>query len=234
VDLADKRLVWAAPLAGTDYSDETWNSPSSPYNDNQFIHGYGGRLPYRVDNSRTDTANQMSGVHLLTTANCSWSTWDANWYSNWKDQFFYFVASDFSPTGSHPTACLPGHCLMVNGVRAYAAVVVFSGRKLSTLGQSRNSNGDKSVITNYLEPLNSAGYPNSAGIGTYVSGLTTNSFNDVLYCIKPEQARPPEQFHSTRVHEPSVFWSATQSLSRRRLRRDEFAGIYWLKWRSFF
>jgi len=190
VDLADKRLVWAAPLAGTDYSDETWNSPSSPYNDNQFIHGYGGRLPYRVDNSKTDTANQMSGVFLLTTVNCSWSTWDASWYSNWKDQFFYFVGSDFSHVSSRPTACAT-HCLKVNGAGPYAAVLAFSGRRLAALSQVRNSNNDKGNVSNYLEGGNSAGYPNSGGSSNYQSGATTATFDDVLYCIDPSLNSSP-------------------------------------------
>jgi hypothetical protein len=98
---------------------------------------------------------------------------------------YYALAGSFRPY-SGTTSC--GTCLSVNGTGNYAAVVMFSGRALT--GQSRATTGDRLDLGNYLEGRNYTNGSNSSGNSDYQSG-STDSFNDVLYCINPDLTVTP-------------------------------------------
>ncbi len=170
---ADPRLPWAAPLVVADYGN------NSAYADQANL--LGGRLPYRVDRSRSATANTMGTAELINSSNCPppWSALDDEWYKNWKDHLFYAVAGAFAPGASAPGAC--GSCLRVNGSGRYAAVLLFAGARVA--GQSRADNGDRSAIANYLEQRNATNYPNAGGDADYQSTAANAAFNDIAYCI---------------------------------------------------
>ena len=178
---SDKRLPWPAPIALADYL------ANASYDDD--IGRLSGRLPYRVNDSKTTTANGMTGTNLVTGANCPspWSALDDEWYKNWKDHLFYVLGASFRPDAATPSIC--PNCLSVNGVGQYAAIVLFSGKKL--VGQNRIDPSDKAQIANYLENRNSANHPNASGASEYTSGPVTADFNDILYCIDTELGVAP-------------------------------------------
>ena len=178
---SDKRLPWAAPVGLADYAVD------SNYDDSG--NALSGRLPYRVNNSKSATANAMVQTSLITDDNCpgSWSPLDDSWYRNWKDHLFYALASSFSPGAATPSVC--GNCLSVNGAGAYAAIVMFAGSRLA--GQKRSSLADKAAIANYLEERNSTNRTNPGGSSDYQGGPTTTGFNDILYCIDISLAVAP-------------------------------------------
>jgi len=177
----DPRLPWTAPLALADYGD----------NDAYADEGgrFAGRLPYRVALSRNATGNTMGTPELIMAGNCPspWSALDDEWYQNWKDHLFYAVSGAYAPVASRPGVC--GDCLSVNGSGRYAAIIVFSGARIS--GQQRSGVGDRAAISNYLEERNASTHPNASGNANYRSGVATPLFNDILYCIDTSlQAAP--------------------------------------------
>lgn len=180
VNPSDKRLPWS----GRFYPDSSNYLTDSSYDDEDGR--MAGRLPYRVNNSGSDTDNQIvSPFYQLTSngSNCPGvADWPAYypWWSNWKDHLFYALAYNFRPN-SGSTAC--GTCLSVNGSGAYAAAVMFAGRPLA--GQVRTTTGDHLDFSNYLEGRNFTNGSNSSGNSNYQSGAETGSFNDILYCIDP-------------------------------------------------
>lgn len=196
--LNDKRLPWAGrALTTTNYlSDCNYRDGS---NTSKIMYG---RLPNRVSGSRSATSNQITQTACVGTnsyyqlksdgANCpnvpDWSKYYP-WWSNWKDHVFYSLAKDYRPAASNNPSC--GNCLTVNGAGSYAAIVTFAGKKLS--GQTRASSTDQLNFTNYLEGSNfKSSIPiNTTGDGDYQSGVETNNFNDVLYCINPDLTVTP-------------------------------------------
>lgn len=198
--LNDKRLPWSGrpvPAIGTDCSYRDSSISSTPP---RIMYG---RLPNRVSVSRSLTNNQIplssctgstdSRYQLKSDgSNCpSVSDWSAHypWWSNWKDHVFYTLANSYKPDTSTPTSCVT--CLKVNTLGSYAAVVMFSGRKLST--QARTTDADRINFANYLEGNNLISNTpiNTLGNGNYQSGAETSSFNDVLYCINPDLTVTP-------------------------------------------
>lgn len=196
---SDKRLPWSgrpSPAIGTDCSYRDGSNTSTPP---QIMYG---RLPNRVSGSRSSTSN------LITQSSCSgtnsyyqlksdgsncpsvpdWNTYYP-WWSNWKDHVFYTLANDYRPAAGSNPSC--GTCLKVNGSGSYAAVVMFSGRRLST--QTRATDADRINFANYLEGNNLISNTpiNTSGNGNYQSGAETGSFNDVLYCINPDLTVTP-------------------------------------------
>ncbi len=169
----DKRLPWPAPIALADYL------ANASYDDD--IDRLSGRLPYRVNNSKTRTANGMTGTNLVIGVNCPgpWSALDDEWYKNWKDHLFYALGGAFGPGAATPSIC--PSCLSANGIGSYAAIVLFAGKKLA--GQKRISLADKAAISNYLEDRNSANDPNAGGNSDYRNSPATAGLNDLLYCI---------------------------------------------------
>lgn len=193
--LSDKRLPWAgrsSPAIGTDCTYRDGSTSSTPP---RIMYG---RLPNRVNGSRSLTSNQIpqqsysscsSSYYQLKSngSNCpsvpDWSTYYP-WWSNWKDHVFYTLANNYRPEAGNNPSC--GTCLSVNGNGSYAAVVIFSGKKL--VSQTRATSTDQLDFANYLEGNNFISNTpiNTSGNGNYQSGVTTNSFNDVLYCINPD------------------------------------------------
>lgn len=183
---SDKRLPWSGWLwpSATDYLTD------SNYDDEDGR--LSGRLPYRVNTSDSDSANLIASPYYQLASNGSNCPGVANWpayypwWTNWKDHLFYALADDFKPGGGS-SSC--GTCLSVNGAGAYAAVVMFAGRKLS--GQVRSGSADRLDFANYLEGRNLTNHPNASGNSDYQSGAETGSFNDVLYCINPDLTVTP-------------------------------------------
>jgi len=197
---SDKRLPWAGRLSPTtgyltdcSYRDGT-SSTRLTY----------GRLPYRVDGSRSGSNNTITRTRCDGTnsyyqlksdgANCpSVTDWNKYypWWTNWKDHVFYSLAYSYRPAvaNSPPTSC--DTCLTVNGVGPYAAIVTFAGRKLSS--QTRTVSADRRDFINYLEGANfiTSLPSNTSGDDNYQSGVATDSFNDVLYCINPDLTVTP-------------------------------------------
>ena len=176
INANDNRLPWPAPVNLASFTSNT------SYDDSATGARKSGRLPFRVAVSKSATANQMSGQNLLSNvafSNCtSWTTDDANWYSNWKDHFFYYVSGPFAPISTVPTALPCTSCLTVNGTGNYAAIVLFAGEK--TTGQTRNTVTDKGIIGNYLEGRNSTSHPNISGASNLEKSTATNDF---LQCV---------------------------------------------------
>lgn len=179
--IADKRLPWPGALLNP--AEDYWTS--SNYDDESGL--LSGRLPFRVNASDSATGNMIASPHYQLKSdgsNCPGvPEWPAYypWWANWKDHLFYALADNFKP-GSGSTAC--GACLTVNGAGYYAAVVIFAGKKIGN--QMRTSGADHFNFSNYLEGRNFTNHPNASGNSNFQSGAETDSFNDVLYCIKPD------------------------------------------------
>lgn len=179
--IADKRLPWSGTLINP--AEDYWTN--SNYDDTSDL--LSGRLPFRVNASDSASNNAIISLHYqlkIDGSNCpgvpAWPTYYP-WWSNWKDHLFYALADNFRPS-SGSSAC--GTCLTVNGTGAYAAVVVFAGKK--TGSQIRASGADHLDFANYMEGRNFTNHPNASGNSDYQSGAETDSFNDVLYCIEPD------------------------------------------------
>ena len=186
----NKQLPWSGRLLSptTDY----WTDSNYDDEDGRMA----GRLPYRVNTSDSDTGNQISSPYYQLTSNGSscpnvpdWSSYYP-WWTNWKDHLFYALGYRFRPSSSS-TSC--GTCLRVNGSGSYAAVVMFAGKALA--GQARTTTSNRLDFSNYLEGRNytytTGSNPNSPGDSNYQSGTETGSFNDVLYCIRPDLTVTP-------------------------------------------
>jgi type II secretory pathway pseudopilin PulG len=190
--VGDKRLPWGSSLAMALLS---YYDVDRRYRDVSGTHS--GRLSYRVSVSKTATSNALAtntdlgyaGVLLPTPYSvldgsyCAYQPDEKIWYDNWKDQLFYVLASNYSPSAAQPTAaCLASNCLTINGgATRYAAFVIFAGERLA--GQNRNTLADKSLIGNYLEGRNASNHPNSSGNGNYEGGGVSAGFNDIVYAI---------------------------------------------------
>lgn len=187
----DKRLPWAGNMS---MSTVSYYAVDRRYRD---VSGtLSGRLPYRVNNSVPATNNALSwnldldrsDYYLFTFGGCNYTNDQKIWYDNWKDQLFYAVAKEYSPTppAPPPTAnCTSATCLKisdgVNTYADYAAVVIFAGEKLSD--QKRNTLWDKSQISNYLEGRNASNHPDTSGNGNYEGASASSTFNDFVYAI---------------------------------------------------
>jgi hypothetical protein len=188
----DRRLPWAGSVS---MSSLDRYAVDQRYRD---VSGTGsGRLSYRVDVSDFATNNALaansdfgfSNLLLFTAGSyCSYTPEEKTWYDNWKDQLFYAVATGYNPSASPSTpACTNSTCLKISNTlntqtyTYYAAVVIFSGEKLS--GQNRNTLSDKSQISNYLEGRNAGNHPNILGDGNYEGASAGSTFNDFVYAI---------------------------------------------------
>jgi hypothetical protein len=148
---------------------------------------YSGRLPDAVDDSTAVTGNTISRL-LGDCDPLLVAKWDSTYFAlwqTWKDHFFYVVADAFQPSAGVPASC--GNCLSVNGGGQYAAIVLFSGRRLNVLDQVRDApplDADtRDVLSNYLEGSNAVNHPYSGGVADYQSLPMSNSFNDIAYCV---------------------------------------------------
>lgn len=188
---SNKSLPWPAPLSLSDYA------VNSNYDDDN--NRYAGRVPYRVNTSKSDSDNDMSGSNLMTSGNgltCPYSAASPSnelerlypWWDNWKDHLFYALSNEYRPRKASTNSCWGwgGDCVKINGSSRYAAIVLFSGSALS--GQDRASttttNSERGVLSNYLEGRNGSNYPNNSGNGNYQTGTGSSTFNDILYCIE--------------------------------------------------
>lgn len=177
VNPATHRLPWAAP---PDISDYGTNSLYDATTAGGSL--LAGRTPYKAD--ATNTA-------WLDSANTSCPNFDVsafNWWQNYKDQLFYAVAKAYHPSSVKADCGIATNCLTVDGNGPYAAVVLFSGKKLDAenlpTGQSRNTSADKASLLNYLSSVNQTAMA-ANGNGNFTKGSfasTTN--NDILVCLK--------------------------------------------------
>lgn len=183
-----KRLPWAAPLNmdamnGTKYgTNSNYDATTSTFR--------AGRTPYKPDPNPL----HAQWLDAANTFNCP--NFDANafaWWQNYKDQLFYAVADAYKP-GTGAAVCGASNCLTVDGNGPYAAVVIFSGKKLS--GRNRNTNPDytstdKANLANYLEGNNLTAMA-APGNGNFTQGsFTSSSNNDILMCIKQDLTVTP-------------------------------------------
>jgi type II secretory pathway pseudopilin PulG len=174
-------LPWPAPVA----INVTLNNN---YDDYAGI--YAGRVPNKVNDSRSATGNSIGTYTLLATTgfmtcpSADWSTKFFPWWVNWKEHLYYAVSYQFRPTLSTYQSCSWfSQCLSINGSGHYAAVVMFAGAKLPALNQTRANNADPSQ---YLEGYNASNlnsYLSANGNENYQSGPASGSFNDVLCYI---------------------------------------------------
>jgi hypothetical protein len=183
-----KSLPWPAPLALSDYA------VNANYNDVDGL--YSGRVPYRVNTSKDDSNNTMSGENLMANNGLSCPYYAATpstplqrlypWWNNWKDHLFYALSREYRPKSSDTNSC--GTCVEINGSDEYAAVVMLAGSGLS--GQARASvtttNAERGVLSNFLEKRNASNHPNNGGDGNYQTEAASATFNDVLYCINTD------------------------------------------------
>ncbi len=182
LDPNDKRLPWTTVMSLSNYAVD------SQYADNAGTKS--GHVSYSVSNSKTATNNSINPARLFTATSYCYSLGtmndsDLNWYSNWKDHLFYALSDKFRPDSGSPTLpCDNGSCVQVNGSGTLnAAVVIFAGERLAALNQVRDTNADRANIANYLEGPNAT---NSGGNSNYQSGAASATFNDLLYCIRPD------------------------------------------------
>ena len=118
---------------------------------------------------------------------------DRRFWENWKDHIMYVVSERYTPRALPvddliQPRCNDGSindgCITFNG-NTYAAIVMYSNRKLDVPGQSREApiaNIDtgvvdtKQVISNYIEVVNAAGN----GQGDYSPDVGSN---DLFFCL---------------------------------------------------
>lgn len=185
VNSTTKRLPWAAPLNMDAMSATKYGTNSSYDATTGTLRA--GRTPYKADNTNTQ---------WLNSANILCPNFDVNayaWWQNYKDQLFYAVADAYKPGSGMANCGTPSTCLTVDGNGPYAAVVIFSGKKLAAenapTGQSRNTNADytstdKSSLLNYLAATNRTAMA-APGNGNFTKGsFTSASNNDMLACLK--------------------------------------------------
>lgn len=165
-----------------------------------------GRFPFDVSQANASTSNPGT-AELLNKTYCDAATIGIDsdsdgvadvdlqaatseyrlLWKNWKDHFFYALSSDFNLNATTPTVC-SGNCLLVNsGATNYAAIVFFSGERLTNLNQRRLARPQESAappftdskadITNYLEG------DNIDGDTDFQTGASSNTFNDRAFCI---------------------------------------------------
>lgn len=187
---SNRSLPWPAPLSLGDYAI------NDDYNDDD--NRYAGRVPHRVYDSKYDSNNDMSGYRLMTSGNglnCPhYAVSPSNelerlypWWDNWKDHLFYALSEEYRPRVASTGLCY-FDCVRINGSGYYAGVVMFAGSALS--GQDRASatttNGERSVLSKYLEGRNESNYPNYGGDDDYQTGAASATFNDILFCIETD------------------------------------------------
>lgn len=181
---SDHRLPWSAPLM-IDVSDAT------KFDDSTGLRS--GRLPYYVSDSTTalpvhnwsTTAIQLAKRKTLGACSSF-----PKWWTSWKSYVFYAVGSNFSPDHPPPNDCSDQTgCLGVNGgARKFAAVVIFSGKKLTS--QARTSTAERKDASNYLEGDNLLSITNAAS--NYANSTASTTFNDVIVCINPDMSLSPD------------------------------------------
>lgn len=176
----DRRMPWPAAVALADYrSDAAYDDVDNGM--------FSGRVPDMVDDSSAMTGNSIGRV----LSDCDplqvpeWSAAMLSRWQHWKDHFFYAIAESHLPTAAVPSTC--SNCLTVNGAGQYAALLLFSGRRLAALAQVRNApptDADtKQNTANYLEGNNATNVPGAGSSLDYTSQAASGSFNDLLFCI---------------------------------------------------
>jgi hypothetical protein len=194
-DTANKSLPWPALLSPSNSNDYSINT-----NYNDIADTFSGRVPYRVNTSRSSgtTGNSIPSPYYLLQAdgaNCP-AGWASiyPWWDNWKDHLFYAISEMYKPDNVATTDCTSDHCVSVNDSGHYAAVVIFAGKKLS--GQTRASSvtdSQRGISSRYLEGSNATNIANSNTNGNedYQMSTTSNTFNDIVYCIKQDLSVVP-------------------------------------------
>lgn len=179
----DHRLPWTAPVSLTAYTADGYFDDAA--------NNLSGRYPFQLDTTKaTPVPNGLAS--MVASSGCPFRTGgaDEKWYENWKDHLFYAIGANFKPSASNPSPLTCGAgCLQVNGTPGQVAVVMFAGKRLT--GQTRSSDATKGALDNYLEGRNLTTYPNAGGNSNYESGIATDTFNDILYCVALDGAGNP-------------------------------------------
>ena len=187
---SNKSLPWPALLSPSNSNDYSINS-----NYNDIADTYSGRVPYRVNTSRSasTTGNTIPYPYYLLQAdgtNCpvGWTN-IYPWWNNWKDHLFYAISQKFKPDNGPTSSCDNEHCVQVNSTGNYAAIVAFANQKLSDQTRASSvTDSQRGVASNYLEGRNASNIANSHSDGNenYQTGATSSAFNDIIYCIKED------------------------------------------------
>jgi len=191
VGTTDYRLSWAAAL---DLNNSDYRVSNNYV---QVASVYYGRFP-QIGPGGTDlfanctsltARNGVTPVNLNDTNDLYRELWE-----NWKDHFFLAVSQDFDQNKVPPTVC-SGDCIRVSGdTTDYAAMVIYSGTRLSNQAQLRYAAppeqtapviaDSKADISNYLEGSNATVYPDTSGNGTYgAAGVAGAIGRDIAFCI---------------------------------------------------
>lgn len=180
------RLPWAAPLALPDYSND------SSYDDQNNL--LAGRIAFDLNQSRNSIFLQGgkkngymgpgSGISTTLLDYCPASPLAEVWRQNWKDQIFYALANAYKPGNTQ--TCSTGSCLSVNGSGSYAAVLIFSGRRLAALAQKRDTLAEKGLVASYLESGNASAVSAATGQGNFIQNTASDTFNDIVACIRSD------------------------------------------------
>jgi hypothetical protein len=168
------RYPWAAPITdlGSTYNDQ---------NDTYF-----GRIPDDLTETRNDSSDTMNDQ--WGTCNTHFNNTPAGWWLNWKEQVFYAVSRRYRPRDTtapaFPSACdSTGRCVNVNDTSQPARfVVIVAGKRLTTPFDQTNRSSNRSNADYFLEGGNQNADPNppSDVSNLFISGTSTNTFNDTL------------------------------------------------------
>jgi hypothetical protein len=155
-----QHLPWAAPI---DVGTFKFGGDGTQYSDTANL--LSGRLPRSVPLSAFVTGNN---IYALDALDCSgWSDEDKVLWDKWQDHLFYAVARAHRPDEDKfsPGSPCDEECIDVEdsqGIKTdMAAVVIFSGNRLTDRNQVRNNiadpayqSTDKANPSNYLEGIN--------------------------------------------------------------------------------
>ncbi|MBU0623143.1 MAG: hypothetical protein KJ795_14990 [Gammaproteobacteria bacterium] len=123
-----------------------------------------------------DVGDPSEGMTDVWGASCTMN--NSNWWANWKEVVFYGLAQSLRPHDlDHNHTCPASTCIAVNPPSATddkPFVVIVAGKKLTSLGQVRTSDANKSSLNNYLEGSN------TAGTTPYQQSPTSTTFNDIV------------------------------------------------------
>lgn len=188
-----KYLPWTAPLDVSTFGN------SSNYTDSGSLSGRLPRTVYTSANTSPNTNSNYFATPLLDETRCpGWSAVDEFW-DKWKDHLFYAVGRAHRPdTSAAPDddPCSITECIDVVDAAGVtrtnmAAVVIFSGARLS--GQNRSNSANPSYTsTDKADPANYLEGPNLGEILTNPPPGASNrrfsksaaNVNDTIMCLR--------------------------------------------------
>ncbi len=187
-----KELPWAAPLDVGTFGNVTLYSDSS--------NTLSGRLPRTVPLSASANpfrTSSYTATAMLDELQCTgWNGVDEFW-DKWKDHLFYAVGRAHRPNTPMiflNDPCSVDECVNVqdpdNIKTNMAAVIIFSGERLTGQGRNNNANpsylsNDKADPANYLEGVNVTAIQTNPTSGSAPNRLFSKTTgNDTIMCLR--------------------------------------------------